>query len=444
MAIIRSFSGLRYNPDLVPDLAVAVSAPYDIIDPSAQRAYYERCPYNVIRLELGIERPGDSTTENRYTRAAQQLAEWKRQGVLRGESLPALYVYEEEFAHEGRRVARRSLLALVRLANWDEGVVLPHEQTLPRAKADRLQLLSATGTQFSPILAMYDDPGSIRPRLDAVTAAPPISAFTLEGQSVAAAADRHRLWAITDPALIGQLSAAFAPLQIYIADGHHRYETALAYRDQQRQIGTGPQAPSEYVLMALIETDDPGLILRPTHRMLRDLGSLDRSAILARIAENFLIERRPATPSLDEAVGRAQAMPTSGSPAFTVLGLEEGWLHRLVLRPDIALATALSDVPKALRSVDTLILQRLIFEAVFGLAPREAEAGERIRYTRDPAEAIRAFATGDAQLVFFLAPTPIAQIREATRAGARMPQKTTYFYPKPVTGLVFYDHALAR
>lgn len=443
MAIIRPFHGLRYNPDLVPDLATAVSAPYDIIDAKAQHAYYERSPYNVIRLELGIEYPSDSAADNRYTRAARQLAEWKRGQVLRSEEQPALYLYEEAFTHKGQTVTRRSLLAPVRLAHWDEGIVLPHEHTLPKAKADRLHLLTTTHTQFSPILAMYDDPGAVGPLLDAVAATPPISAFTLTDQSVAAAAETHRLWAITDRSRIDQLVTTFGPLQLYIADGHHRYETALAYRDQQRAAGAATEAPSEYVLMALIETEDPGLILRPTHRMLRDLGPLDRSAILAKIAEHFLIERRPATPSLEAALNQAQAAPSSSSPVFTILGLQDGWLHRLMPRPDISLAAALPDVPRALRAVDTVVLQRLILESALGLAPQEAEAGERIQYTRDPAEAIRAFTSGSAQLVFFLAPTPIAQIREATRAGARMPQKTTYFYPKPVTGLVFYDHTIA-
>jgi len=440
LAAIRPFRGLCYDVSVAPDLSSVVSAPYDIITPEAQRGYYERSPFNVIRLELGVEHPDDSATENRYTRAARQLAEWKAREVLTPDEQPAFYLYEEGFPDADRPVARRSIFAAVRLANWDEGIVLPHEYTLPKARADRLQLLEATRTQLSPLLAMYDDPGSIRALQARVAATLPDRAFTLAEGAVSAAATTHRLWKIADEASCRELMAAFSELQIYIADGHHRYETALAHRDRQRALGAGPEAPSEYVLMSLVETSDPGLILLPTHRLLKGLTELNPRQILRGLGEAFEVERRAISPDLDTAL--ADLQPTADGIAFTALGLEAGYAHQLRARPSLDLASLLPDVPLALRKVDTLVLQRVILEGILGLDRHEAEAGERIQYTRDPREAIRAYESGEAQLIFFLKPTPIAQIREVTRAGARMPQKTTYFYPKPVTGLIFFDQTL--
>lgn len=441
MATIRPFHGLRYNVEVVGDLSRVVSAPYDIITPDAQRDYYDRSRYNVIRLELGVESADDSPADNRYTRAARQLIEWKEQGILRGEARPSFYVYEEEFTHADATVIRRSIFAPVRLARWEEGVVLPHEYTLPKARADRLSLIEATGTQLSPILAMYDDPGSVHAIQSAIVARPPDVAFTLPAGAVSAAAETHRLWQIADGAALDGLARAFAESQLYIADGHHRYETALTYRDQQRARGAGPEAPSEYVLMALVETGDPGLLLLPTHRLVRGLAEFDPRQFLSRLDEFFTIERRALPADLEADL--ADLQPTAAGIAFTVLGIEPGFAHHLQLRPGRQLDAFLADVPPAARRVDTQVLQRAVLESALGLGRHEAEAGERIQYTRDPREAVRAFQQGEAQLAFFLKPTPIAQIRDVTRAGARMPQKTTYFYPKPVTGLVFFDHALA-
>lgn len=436
MAEIRPFRGVRYNPAIAGDLATVVAAPYDIISPEAQDAYYSRSPYNVIALELGSERTGDTPTDNRYTRAAATYQDWLRSGVLSADSRAGFYLYEEQFADHRETRVRRSLFAPIRLANWEDRVVLPHEFTLPGPKVDRLNLLTATRAQFSPLLAMYDDPGRIRQLLVDVAKTPPAAEFTLSPGSVAAAADTHRLWHLADPALVAEIADAFRPLQIYIADGHHRYETALVYRDQQRRTGASADAPSEFALMALVETDDPGMLIRPTHRLLRGLGPIDHRATLRQLGERFEIERIPVDDPLP-------GTSDNYRPTFIIVGLEPGWAHRLRLRPTVDLGNELPGVPAILRSLDTVVLQRLIFETVFGLSPGDAESGERIRFTRDPTEASQAIADGQAQLVVYLNATPMEQIRAAAKAGERMPQKSTYFYPKPLTGVVFYDHARA-
>jgi uncharacterized protein (DUF1015 family) len=447
VAELRSFVGVRYDLNVAGPLSSVVSAPYDVISPAAQTDYYARDPHNVIRLELGQECPTDTPTDNRYTRATTTYEEFRRVGALRPDDNPGLYVYDEVFDHGGRRLTRRGVLAAVRLANWEEGVVFPHEYTLPRAREDRLKLLSATRTQFSPLLATYDDPGPVLAAVASATGQPPLVEFELSPGTVAAAASAHRLWHIADPRTIQTIVGALAPQPLYIADGHHRYETALTYRDQRRCEGAGPSSPSEYVLMALVATSDPGLVVLPTHRIVRGLGDVDLQQALSALETMFRVERRAMTTNeTATSVGHSNLdAPTDApnGPSIVALGLEPGFVTRLTLRRDLDLGRLLPDDPPVLWSLDTLILQRLVFESVFGLSRHEAEAGDRIQYTRDQREAIELYASGDAQFVFFLSSTSMDRIREATRAGVRMPQKTTYFYPKPVTGLVFFDHSVA-
>ncbi|HLZ09873.1 MAG TPA: DUF1015 domain-containing protein, partial [Chloroflexota bacterium] len=423
------------------------SAPYDVISPAAQAEYYARDPYNVIRLELGHQYPTDTPTDNRYTRAATTYDDFRRIGALRADDGPGLYVYDETFDNEGHRLTRRSVLAAVRLANWDEGVVFPHEYTLPRAKEDRLRLLTATRTQFSPLLVTYDDPGKVVEALTTATDGAPLVEFELTPGTVAAAASAHRLWRLTDLQSIQTILSALRNQPLYIADGHHRYETALEFRDRRRAEGASQISPSEYVMMALVATTDPGLVVLPTHRIVRGLGHVDLERALSALEAIFLVERQEhvvdvPTSSLVTARATSPSDRPAG-PSIVALGLQPGYFTRLTLRPDLDLGQLLPDDPPVLWNLDTLILQRLVFEHVFGLSRREAEAGDRIQYTRDQREALEAFSSGDAQFVFFLTSTPMVRIREATRAGVRMPQKTTYFYPKPVTGLVFFDHSVA-
>ena len=441
MADIRPFRGVRYDRKIVGDLANVVSAPYDIISPPAQESYYARSPHNVVRLEFGIEHPSDSVNDNRYTRASTQYQAWRKTGALLVEPRPTLYLYDETFVERGLSFTRRAILAPVRLARWDENVVLPHEFTMSGPKIDRLNLLRATHTQFSPLLTMYEDSGEVRAIVADVTAVPPVAEFTLGPGFVAAAAAKHRVWCIDSPEALTALQRAFEPLQIFIADGHHRYETALAYRDERRAAGASAEAASEFVLMSLVEMSDPGLLVLPTHRMLRGLGAIDTGRMLTALGERFTIEAIPlAGRNVAELVPPAATSDTSAKIEFVLLGIDPGVAHRLTLRSSIDLAQALPEVPKELRTLDTVILQRMIFAPLFGLTDHDAEAGEKIRYTRDPEDALRALATGDSQLAFLLGGTSVAQIRDAARAGHRMPQKSTYFYPKPVTGVVFFDH----
>lgn len=446
MAELRPFHAVRYNQNVVGDLTKVVTAPYDIISPDAQRAYYQRSPFNAIRLEFSVPSPADDG-DSHYARAARQYEHWLGEGVLFQEAASALYLYDEVLEHDGEMLTRRGLIAPVRLARWDQRVVLPHEYTLPKPKADRLDLLRATGVQFSPILAMYDDSGAIGSLLRTAEDQAPIADFTLPPGSVSAAATIHRLREIAEPGLVAALVAAFASLQVYIADGHHRYETALAYQNERRQNGATPSSPSDYAMLLLVAMNDPGLKVWPTHRLLRDVPRTNLECAPDILGQWFVLEERPirdfhpdALRALAEGMlAEPRAGELAGQPALVALGLKPDYAQRWTLRPDLDLGRILGDVSPVLRKVDVVLLQRLVIERALGLARGEAELGQRISYTRDPDEAASAYANGAADLVFFLEPTSLDQLRSVVQAGERLPQKSTYFYPKPVTGLVFYD-----
>ncbi len=264
MADVQPLHGIRYAQKAIGDLAQVVTPPFDVITEQAQKRYYARNPYNVIRLELGEEYPGDTTLNNRYTRAAATLAEWRLQGILQQEDIPCYYMYQQLFTHDGKAYTRTSLLARVRLEPWDARVVLPHELTHRKAKDDRLKLLRACVTNFSPLMCMYDDPQG---RMRALLA--PYAARA-EVQITDEVKEKHLLSPITHSGQIELIQDFFAERQLYVADGHHRYETALNYRNEVLEQRNNLQRDDaiNFVLMALIDLDDPGLLVLPTHRLI--------------------------------------------------------------------------------------------------------------------------------------------------------------------------------
>jgi len=269
MADVQPLRGIRYANETIGDLAQVVTPPYDVITSEAQATYYARNPYNFIRLELGQESAKDTTLNNRYTRAATTFAEWRKNGVLRQDITPDFYLYQQLFTHNNRSYTRTSLLARVRLEPWSAKVVLPHEYTMTKPKDDRLQLLRACATNFSPLMSMYEDPQGRMRRLLSTYAADAEVQFTDEVN------EGHRLQPITDPAQVVLFQDFFAERQLYIADGHHRYETALNYREEIRELRRhiNDDDAVNFVLMALIDVDDPGLLVLPTHRLLFGLSS---------------------------------------------------------------------------------------------------------------------------------------------------------------------------
>jgi uncharacterized protein (DUF1015 family) len=426
VAEVRPFRGLRYVPDRAGDLSDVVCPPYDVIPPDEAIRLRAASPYNAVRLELPEGTPDETAPDSRYAAAARTLREWRAQGVLADEPRPALYLVEERFDWEGRQHRRRGVLAAVRLVDWSKRVVLPHEHTLSGPKADRLALLRACAANFSPVFLLHASQPESQARLwSASEHARPMTVSPEPGYEL-------RLWPTA-----GGTDAwcdALAAESLYVADGHHRFETALRYRDERRAMagGNATGAAYDYVLSYLVPMDDPGLLVLPTHRCL-PVDSYDDGRLEALLAERFDSEphllrgNEPAAlqPLLQELARR-------GAERSAFVLYQRGVARLLTLSPGAERWLPDGRAP-AWRALDVARLESLLLEPLLG-----STAPERLIYTRSPLDAIAAVDAGDAAAAVLLNPTPPAQIAAVAEAAERMPQKSTYFYPKLPTGLVFH------
>ena len=433
MADVRPLPGIRYVA--TENLAALVTPPYDVISHEAKERYYARDPHNIIRLELGRDEPGDDSLNNKYTRAATLFAAWRLEGVMRQDA-PALYVYEQTFSVAGAERRRMGLLARVRLEPWDARVILPHERTLSKPKDDRLKLFHACAANLSPIMSLYDDPDQELSAIlnEATTRAP-------DADLVDDAGERHRLWRLDDPALTATVAAFFAPRQLYIADGHHRYETALTYRDEVRadRKETFADDATDFVLMSLSAIEDPGLVVLPTHRILRGVSADDLVTLPERLERYFTLT--PLEGDSTEEWRAALIEAGADTPSIALVTRDHAWLATLNDSGRAAMAgvTVEGQAPGAAwQALDVVVLQALVFGEALGVTPEDIRAGERVTYTRDAEAAVSAVRTetDGASLAALLNPTPPGAMRDVAQAGDRMPQKSTYFYPKLITGLV--------
>lgn len=430
MAEIRPFRALRFTPAAGP-MEELVCPPYDIISESQRQAYLARNPHNIIRLEL----PRDGADP--YQEAGATLRRWIAEGILRQDDRPALYVYEIEFSvdgpsdisgmHGGRRSVM-GLIGLVKLEEFEKGIILPHEETLSKAKTDRFNLMKATNCNFSDIYALYMDDGGEEEALDIlslVSRGRPVTELTDEAGLV------HRLWAIDDESIIAKIQAHLADTKLYIADGHHRYETALNYRNYLREQGVPEGTAADYVMMMLVEMSHPGLVVFPTHRMVRGLSSFDAEAVLSACEPYFDLLRGADVSSMDEALEHAYR---DGKHAF---GFYTGGdtFTLLTLRDPAVMDTLLPQLSPASRALDVTILHTLVLERLMGIDKENMANQTNLTYTRDLSEALDGVRRGGFQCSFILNPTRVSEIRDVASAGEKMPQKSTYFYPKLITGL---------
>lgn len=441
MARVVPFRGVRYNPSRVR-LSEVVAPPYDVVSPEQQRSYHDRSPVNVMHLELGLPEGPDEHGRDRYARAAYLLREWLRDGILEREPRPAYYVYEEGFELGGRHLTRRGVFAAVGLEPWDRDVVLPHEHTLPKPKADRLSLLRATQAQISPIYTFFDDAdGSYRDWISRATARQADAAVSLPASSVVEVATEHRLWVVGDPDACRALESVMSPRQLFIADGHHRYETALAYQQERRATaGAGRREPWDDVLMLLVASEDPGLVILPIHRVVRVPDRLDRERLIAGLSRLFDVAwaSREAVLERFAASGTGDGEPIAERPSFGVLGLRKGEGAIVTLREGASVEREMPrEVSAAWRALDVSVLHALILEPLLGIGPEQVASQQYVAYERDARAAASALDHG-ADLVFLMRPTRVTQVRDVARAHDRMPQKSTYFYPKVATGIVMY------
>ncbi len=430
MADVLPLKGLRYNQEKIDDLAQVITPPFDIIDTAAQERYYARNQYNVIRLERGKSFSTDTMLDNVYTRAAATFSQWRLDNVLQQEESPCYYLYQQRFSYAGQTYTRTSLLARVRLEPWSSRVILPHEHTRQKDKEDRLNLLHACAANFSPIMCMYDDPQErMRRLLQSHAPNPAIHLVDEEGEE-------HFLQPITDQQERSLIQDFFAQRQLYIADGHHRYTTALQYRDElaTQRVGLDAMDGANFMLMALIDVNDPGMLVLPTHRLLVDLSQDALQTLTpAHLASYFTVQSVNADADETELFA-VLAEAGQRQPSF-LLQTED---HTLLLSANEAGQHIMqaNTHAEAWNALDVALVQKLLFETVLGISEEDVTAGRYVRYTHDAQQALHARREAQAQVVILLNGIPFRQVRDVALADDRMPQKSTYLYPKLITGLV--------
>jgi uncharacterized protein (DUF1015 family) len=438
MCDVRPFCGLRYNLQRVPDASSVITPPYDVISLTERLSYYRKSPYNIIRLEYGEEQPGDSADNNKYTRAAAILDAWLKDEILVREEHPALYIIEHNFPYQDTTRSRLGLLARVRLEELDnKGHIRPHEKTTKEPAVDRLNLLRACRANLSPIMGLLrTEKGEIVSLLRRlIKGEPALSATDNQGVS-------YRLWAITDNAAIDRVAKLFADRVIYIADGHHRYETALRYRKEQcaaHRSCTGDE-PFNFVMISLMDSQDPGLVMLPTHRLVKGLDSLKIEQLEQKLSNYFSVDGLlpPLPTSSDSIHSWLHTLETKGKRG-SVLGLygtHDNNFCMLRLKRDANLQSLMPPEELILwKRLDVVLLQRIVLREALGLDTLEKEV-KHLEYTRDGLEAVSQVNSGACQMAFFLNPTRISSVLDAADAAKRLPQKSTYFYPKTPAGLV--------
>jgi uncharacterized protein (DUF1015 family) len=443
MARIYPFRAWRYNPSAVR-LEDVVTQPYDKISPSMQQAYYQRSPFNLVRIILGLPELFDAERgESVYTRAARDFNAWREQGVLFQEKDPCVLAYSQRFTVPGTEILkeRRGFIALGKLHDYADQVVFRHEQTLSKPKSDRLNLLKATHAHFGQIFMLYSDPAGSVERILYDDSGPAEAEVTDEYDVL------HRLWRISDPAAIRLLTAAMDDKKLIIADGHHRYETALNYSREhdpesrasspssQAEYSTGPLLQPPYpeaaVMMTFVNMDSDGLVILPTHRVVHSLAAFDPAAF-ARSAEAFFhVEKIAATdaPGLSELLGRQQGV------AFVAVTRAGALLLRPKPEP---VAAVLAGLPERQRQLDLSQLHSILLDRLLGLDAEKVREQTNLRYLRDAAEAVDQVGRHEADVAFLTKPVSMEQLREVAFAGDVMPQKSTDFFPKLLSGLAIY------
>ena len=428
MADIRPFSALRYNLQRVSAPQV-VTQPYDKITPAMQERYYAASPYNLVRIILGRREPADNTVENVYTRAAGFGEQWRAAGILQKDSAPSIYNYTQTFTDpSGKKFERHGFIALGRVEDYSDKVVFRHEQTLAKPKADRLDLLRATRVHYEQLFLLYEDQGEIDSLLKS-NASPTIEVNDEYGVA-------HRVWQISDPAVIAAVREKMREKKLVIADGHHRYETALNFRNENRAAAgaTDRDSPYEFVMMTFVNMNDPGLLVLPTHRVVHSLKGFSFDDFEKTSAEFFEIEK--VDPQIDAAKAAALLREKGGS-GTALLAVASGGAA-LLHSPKAAGSKFLGALSPRQRSLDVVQLHKCLLEGVIGLSEESIRNQENLSYLRDASEALAMVRSGEANVTFLMNPCPVQQVRDVAFAGEVMPQKSTDFYPKLLSGLTAY------
>jgi len=431
MADIHPFRALRYDQQRVP-VSQVVTQPYDKITPAMQDRYYAASPYNLVRIILGRRDPVDNASSNVYTRAATHARAWRTADILRQDVSPSIYTYSQTFtARSGTSFERRGFIALGRVEDYSAKVVFRHEQTLSKPKADRLELLRATRAHYEQLFLLYEDSGKIDSLLTpGPHAAPAIDVADEYGVA-------HRVWQISDPGVIASVQSEMRDKKLVIADGHHRYETALNFRDECRAAAgkaSNPQAPYEFVMMTFVNMNDPGLLVLPTHRVVHSLESFSVNEFQK--SSSAFIEVEEIDPALDAA--RASALLNergrAGTALLAVTANRAFVLHSL--KP--AGAKFFGGLSARQQALDVVQLHKCLLEGVLQLSEESIRNQQNLSYLREASEALTQVRNGAANIAFLMNPCPVPQVRDVAFAAEVMPQKSTDFYPKLLSGLTVY------
>lgn len=445
MAQVLPFAAWRYNRNKVR-LEDVLTQPYDKITPAMQSDYYEKSPYNLVRLELGKKDPSDTDRNNVYSRAAEFLQKCRADEAIVQDKDPAIYAYSQTFAAPGQASAmmtRRGFIALGRLHDYPDQVVYRHEQTLSKPKADRLNLLRATKVHTGQIFMLYADPDrTVDSLLWGAANSPRPDAEMKDEYGVT-----HRLWKITEPGTVLSLRNHMEDKKLIIADGHHRYETALAYRNERRgdagmdfaefgrtgQMAVNVRAPYEKLMMTFINMEDEGLLILPTHRVVSGVAGFSKAKMLSDATRHFALTELPREISAEAAVARLKA---EGSDATAFIARTAESTHLLRTHP--AALDVLTGYSPLQRKLDVVQLHKLLLEGVLGISEEAIRDQTNLEYLRSAAEAFTKVSEG-ANVAFLMNPVKVEQMRDVAFAGEVMPQKSTDFYPKLMSGLTIYD-----
>ncbi|NNG46517.1 MAG: DUF1015 domain-containing protein [Deltaproteobacteria bacterium] len=433
MAVVSPFRGIHFDLSRVSDLSQVVSPPYDVISPEEQAGFHRRHARNIAWIDFGLEEEGDGSTVNKYTRAADFFRQWESEGTLVRDTVPSLYMYEQEFSLPGRGAfVRKGFLGALRLSDFGEGKVFPHEKTHSRPKEDRLSLMRATEANTSPIFGLYSDPRDevAKALRGKMPARPDFSATDDLGV-------KHRVWRVTDPASLQAAVGKMSDKQVFIADGHHRYETALAFRDEMRgKHGAREDAAYEHVLMFLCNMDDEGIVILPAHRGIHSVPGFSEEEFTARVRSLVPMETRQGRPedamkAVAEAGTRGKAIAWStGHGRFHVVSFPE---------PESFAGKHLSLFPPELRTLDVVLLHGFLFDKMLGISPDAVTAGQFVRYYKEARKIAFELERGELQAAFFLNPVTVDEFRGVSLSGHVLPQKATFFYPKILTGLLIHS-----
>ena len=436
MADISPFHGIRFNPEKITELADVVTPPYDVISEDMQKAYYEKHPYNVIRLDKNMPTENDTPEDNPHTRAAGHFQKWLAENILVRETEPALYITTVRFEIDGQPVERTGLIGAVRLEPFSSGVILPHEETFSKVKSERLALMKACHANFSHIFSVYADQGAASGIINAaIENAAPIQAFTDD------AGHEHRVWKIADPETQVKLQNVLKNRRLFIADGHHRYETALNYRQwiKDNVENFDDNHPANFIMMYLCAVEDPGLTILPTHRLLSGISEGAQKKLLADAEDYFDITSISVSGGDPEAALGKLSGKMKAEHKNHVLGLvmrSEPAYYFLRLKKGVMESLFGGEIPAPLLGLDVTVLTHLVLIKLMGFDKKSLDNEALIHYTSRDDDAVQSVHKGENDIAFILNPPSNDQVRLIAEAGYTMPRKTTFYYPKVVTGQV--------